>query len=90
VRRLARAHFLLCHAMQAASSRYGLPLLVDMTALLLNLVFTSYFFLEKLLPSSSDLSLTTAMECVFAFMHIARIVMLVQPTSMASYEVSHH
>lgn len=88
VPRLALAHHLLCQAMDTASKRYGLALLADMTALLLNLVFTSYFFLERLLPFSPlRITFTGIMECVFAVMHLTRIFMLVQAPTHAIREV---
>lgn len=87
---LAQAHALLCEAMEAVSSRYGVPLAFDMVGVLLNLVITAYFSLEDLLPFSppvDDVTLTL-MEMVFAMLHLSRIIMLVEPGSSASREVS--
>ncbi|XP_034238825.1 uncharacterized protein LOC117643822 [Thrips palmi] len=88
VRRLAKAHAMLCEAMEAVSTRYGPPLAVDMVGVLLNLVITSYFSLEDLLPFSppGDDGTLTFMEMVFAMLHLGRIVMLVEPGSSANRE----
>ncbi|XP_052132572.1 uncharacterized protein LOC113218470 [Frankliniella occidentalis] len=88
VSRLATAHSLLAKATQTVSRRYGLALLTDMVALLINLVITCYLFLEHMLPLSEPPEDYTRffMEIVFACLHFSRIVMLVEQPSAATYE----